>query len=550
MKLDKIKSFAKELGRAIQASLGYFIAFCLGFLGFYFVEKRSIQAAYPVASILKLIQQNYVDDIDIDSLGEKTIPLILSQLDPHSMYLSPDEAKRENESLDGSFSGIGIQFNRLKDTVIVTRVIPGGGSDRAGVLPGDRILKGDGKSLVGKVLEDDSIMKVLKGKEGTVVGLDILREGKPKKINVVRGPVPVSSVETSYMIGDKLYVKLLRWGAMTHQEFLDIYVRNQAQTKGVILDLRDNGGGYLESVVALAGEFLSKGKLITYTEGKHYRREDYVADRQGLLENMPLVVLVNELSASASEIFAGAMQDHDRAMIIGRRTFGKGLVQRPFVLRDHSNVRLTVARYYTPSGRSIQKKYKMGLEGSEAYSQDLEERFRHGELDNADSVTVADTRKYFTDGGRIVHGGGGISPDLFIPRDTIGVNPYFIRLGRRGAFARYAFDYVDTHRKELAALKTFPEMESYLKSHEQDILIDFARYAQSKLGVDIRSTYLEQSRSRILKDLSFLIVDGVFDDSAMAYRLLHSRDNGLNEALRLLQTKSWKPDVKNKTNKA
>ena len=509
-----------------------------------------MQAAYPVASILKLIQQNYVDDIDIDSLGEKTIPLILSQLDPHSMYLSPEEAKRENESLDGSFSGIGIQFNRLKDTVIVTRVIPGGGSHRAGVLPGDRILKGDGKNLVGKVLEDDSIMKVLKGKEGTVVGLDILREGKPKKINVVRGPVPVSSVETSYMIGDKLYVKLSRWGAMTHQEFLDIYVRNQAQTKGVIIDLRDNGGGYLESVVALAGEFLPKGKLITYTEGKHYRREDYVADRQGLLENMPLVVLVNELSASASEIFAGAMQDHDRAMIIGRRTFGKGLVQRPFVLRDQSNVRLTVARYYTPSGRSIQKKYKMGLEGSEAYSQDLEERFRHGELDNADSVTVADTRKYFTDGGRIVHGGGGISPDLFIPRDTIGVNPYFIRLGRRGAFARYAFDYVDTHRKELATLKTFSAVETYLKNHEQEILIDFARYAQTKLGVDMRSTYLEQSRSRILDDLSFLIIDGVFDDSAMAYRLLHRRDNAFNEALRLLQTKSWKPDVKNKTNKA
>ena len=550
MKLDKIKSFAKELGRAIQASLGYVIAFCLGILGFYFVEKRSMQAAYPVASILKLIQQNYVDDIDIDSLGEKTIPLILSQLDPHSMYLSPEEAKRENESLEGSFSGIGIQFNRLKDTVIVTRVIPGGGSHRAGVLPGDRILKGDGKNLVGKVLEDDSIMKVLKGKEGTVVGLDILREGKPKKINVVRGPVPVSSVETSYMIGDKLYVKLLRWGAMTHQEFLDIYVRNQAQTKGVIIDLRDNGGGYLESVVALAGEFLPKGRLITYTEGKHYRREDYVTDRQGLLENMPLVVLVNELSASASEIFAGAMQDHDRAMIIGRRTFGKGLVQRPFVLRDQSNVRLTVARYYTPSGRSIQKKYKMGLEGSEAYSQDLEERFRHGELDNADSIAVADTRKYFTDGGRIVHGGGGISPDLFIPRDTIGVNPYFIRLGRSAAFARYAFDYVDTHRKELAALKTFSAVETYLKNHEQEILIDFARYAQSKLGVDMRSTYLEQSRSRILDDLSFLIVDGAFDDSAMAYRLLHRRDNALNEALRLLQTKSWKPDVKNKMNKA
>lgn len=550
MKLDKIKSFAKELGHVCLASLGYIVAFFLGIFGFYFIEKRSMEAAYPVASILKLIQQNYVDDIDIDSLGEKTIPLILSQLDPHSMYLSPEEAKRENESLEGSFSGIGIQFNRLKDTVIVTRVIPGGGSHRAGVLPGDRILKGDGKSLVGKVLEDDSIMKVLKGKEGTVVGLDILREGKPKKINVVRGPVPVSSVETSYMIGDKLYVKLLRWGAMTHQEFLDIYVRNQAQTKGIILDLRDNGGGYLESVVALAGEFLPKGKLITYTEGKHYRREDYVTDRQGLLENMPLVVLVNELSASASEIFAGAMQDHDRAMIIGRRTFGKGLVQKPFILRDHSNVRLTIARYYTPSGRSIQKKYKMGLEGSEAYSLDLEERFRHGELDNADSVTVADTRKYFTDGGRVVHGGGGISPDLFTPRDTIGVNPYFIRLGRSAAFARYAFDYVDTHRKELASLKTFPAMESYLKSHEQDILIDFARYAQSKLGVDIRSTYLEQSRSRILDDLSFRIIDGVFEDNAMAYRLFHRRDNAFNEALRLLQTNSWKPEVKNKTNKA
>lgn len=528
--------------------LSYVGVFALGIYTYSYYQRDALGPAYSISAILNLIQNNYVDSIDIDSLGRQTVPLVLSQLDPHSSYLSAQDAKRENESLEGSFEGIGIQFNRLKDTVIVAKVIEGGGSARAGVLPGDRILRGNGKSLVGASLPNDTIMSTLKGKGGTVVALDILRDGKPMTLKVVRGPIPVTSIEASYMVGDKLYIRISRWGAITHQEFLNECARHLDKTKGIIVDLRDNGGGYLESVVSLAGEFLPKGKLIVYTEGRKSPREDYVAEQHGMLENMPLVVLVNEFSASASEIFAGAMQDHDRAMIVGRRTFGKGLVQRPFLLNDGSNIRLTVARYYTPSGRSIQKKYKMGIEGSEAYSQELEERFEHGELYNEDSVAVQDKKNFYTDGGRIVNGGGGVMPDVFIARDSVGINPYYMRLKRHNALMLYAFDYVDSHRKELNQLKSYEAVEAYLKSRERSILLDFARYAQAKLGVDIRSTYLEQSSRRINQELAFLIVDGMGGNNSWAYRILNRNAQDVNEALRLLQTNAWQPkaDKQNK----
>lgn len=500
-------------------------------------------------AVLDLIQDNYVDEVSIDSLNEQLIPTLLGQLDPHSTYLSAKDAQGETESLTGSFEGIGIQFNRLKDTVIVARTIPGGGSERAGVMAGDRILKADTTSLLGKALTNEQVMGALKGKGGTVVTLHILRDGKPQKLQVVRGPVPVSSIDASYMVGSHLYVRINKWGAITHQEFLDAYVGHADKTKGIIIDLRDNSGGYLETAVELSKEFLPKNTLIVYTEGKHFPREDYKTTRDGRLKDIPLVVLVNEFSASASEIFAGAMQDHDRATIVGRRTFGKGLVQRAFDQRDGSMIRLTVARYYTPSGRSIQKKYKLGAEGAEAYAHDLEERYNHGELFNADSVVVADPKKYFTDAKRIVHGGGGITPDLFISRDSTGINSYYMRLVASGALPKYAFDYADRHRKSLQAIKTPEALERHLKGLGRGMLYDFAKFAEGE-GVQMRSSMLEECSKLLLNQLYALIADNASLDNGIYFRFINNQSKELDEALRLLNSGKWKPQAPNPQDEA
>ncbi len=493
-----------------------------------------------VTSLLELIQKDYVDEVNIDSISEQALPNILNQLDPHSAYLPANINASESETLGGSFDGIGVQFNRFKDTVIVSRVISGGGSDRAGVEIGDRILKADTTSLLGKEISNDKIMAALKGKSGSVVTLHILRRGKQVTLKVVRGPVPVSSIDAGYMIGDKLYVRINRWGAITYQEFLNLYIQHASKTKGLIIDLRDNSGGYLESAVQLAQEFLPKGKLIVYTQGKNYPREDYQSQRDGSLQDMPLVVLVNEFSASASEIFSGAMQDHDRAMIVGRRTFGKGLVQRPYEFSDGSVVRLTVARYYTPSGRSIQKPYKIGESGSTIYAQDIEERYEHGEMYSADSLVINDTTKYYTHGGRLVYSGGGITPDVFIPRDTVGINPYYVRLVRSGLLAKYAFEYVDNHRDTMQKLNTPEVLDAHLKSLGRKLLIDFAYYAQ-KEGIGIRSTSLENSSSLLLSQLHALIADNAGLDTGIYYRFINKRSKELIRAVELLDTKSWKP---------
>lgn len=512
------------------------------FLGLFLGRKNNLPlvGGDRVSHVLSLIQNNYVDALNMDSINEQIIPIVLSQLDPHSSYLSAAESSIENETLGGSFEGIGIQFNRLKDTVIVSRVIEGGGSSRAGVQAGDRILKADTTNLVGKELSNESVTKALKGKGGTVVNLAILREGKPMSIKVVRGPVPVSSIDASYMIGDKLYVRINRWGAITHQEFLDAYIRNADKVKGLIIDLRDNSGGYLETAVELTKEFLPKDKLIVYTEGRHYPREDYSTRRDGTLKDIPLVVLVNEFSASASEIFAGAIQDHDRGTIIGRRTFGKGLVQRPFEGTDGSMIRLTVARYYTPSGRSIQKKYQIGMDGAAAYAKDLEERFTHGELYNADSVSVSDSTRYFTSGGRIVHGGGGITPDIFIARDSVGINSYYLRILASGTLQRFAFDYADTHRKKLQSFKTADGLHQYLHLVGRRLLYDFVAYAQ-KQGIEPRGRFIEESSPLLLEQLHALIADNASLDSGIYYKFVNLRSEELNKAIKLLDNKQWRP---------
>lgn len=492
-----------------------------------------------ISDVLQLIEEHYVDTIDMNRVDERVIPLILSELDPHSTYLSAEANRSEEEGLEGSFEGIGIQFNRLKDTVIVSRVFEGGGAARAGLQAGDRIVMADTTDLTGKGLTNERVTKALKGPGGSVVRLHLLRAGKRETASVVRGPVPVSSIDAAYMIAPKvLYVRINKWGGQTHQEFLTAYAQHRDQgIEGIVLDLRDNGGGYLDAPVSLAGEFLPRGAEIVYTEGRSYPRHDYHTDKDGLLMDMPLVVLVNEFSASSSEIFAGAMQDHDRAKIVGRRTFGKGLVQRPFMLPDSSVIRLTIARYYTPSGRSIQKSYAAG---TDAYSRDLEERLEHGELYSMDSIAQTDTLRYYTKSGRVVHGGGGITPDIFVPRDSTGINSYYIRLVQSGTLPRFAFDYADSHRAELSRYATVGELSKHLKGLGLGLLYDYAYYAQSA-GIAIRTTYLQRSAELILGQLHALIADNIAKDTGAYYEVINATSSEVREAVDLLLQGRWRP---------
>ncbi len=490
--------------------------------------------------IYSLIQQYYVDSTNMDSLSEEALPFILSQLDPHSVYLNAEENKASTETLEGSFAGIGIQFNTLLDTVVVVRVIEGGPSERAGLQAGDRILRADTTSFLRDSLTSEEIMKALKGPEDTVVKLTLQRGKKVFTTSVVRGAVPVPTLDASYMIRPHvLYVRLNKWGTQTPIEFQQAYADHASEgVERILLDLRDNGGGYLQAATTLASEFLSKGDLLVYNQGAHYPREDFKCPRDGRLRNVPLTVLVNENSASASEIFAGAMQDLDRALIVGRRTFGKGLVQLPFELRDHSVVRLTVARYYTPSGRSIQKSYAKGYE---AYAEDIEDRYLHGELYSADSISRPDTTRYYTRLGRTVYGGGGITPDIFTPRDSTGINPYYIRLLRSGTLQRFAFSYADSHRAQFLRLGSDAAVQEYLQAQGEQIVYAYARYADQKGGVAQRPGYLQESMAILRRDLIALIYDLLGRDKDAFYRLHNERDPEVLKALEQLTSSAWRP---------
>ena len=516
------------------------LVFLLGiFTSSYFGIGGRRGAAGKLGEIYSLIQQYYVDSTNMDSLTEQSLPLILSQLDPHSVYLSAEENKESTESLEGSFAGIGVQFNTLLDTVVVVRVIEGGPSERAGLQPGDRLLRADTTNLVRDSITSEQIMKALKGPEDTVVKLTVRRGGKTFTTSVVRGAVPVPTIDASYMIRPHvLYVRLNKWGTQTPLEFQQAYAEHASEgVERILIDLRDNGGGYLQAATALATEFLSKGDLLVYNKGAHYPREDFKSPRDGRLRQLPLIVLVNESSASASEIFAGAMQDLDRALIVGRRTFGKGLVQLPFELKDHSVVRLTVARYYTPSGRSIQKSYAKGYE---AYAEDIEERYLHGEFYSADSISRPDTTRYYTRLGRVVYGGGGITPDIFTPRDSAGINPYYIRLLRSGTFQRFAFNYADQHRAQFQSFGSEKAIQDYLHSQGEQIVYAYARYAQQN-GVPQRPGYLQESMPILRRDLIALISDLLGGDKNAFYRARNEEDPEVKAALDRLSSDDWRP---------
>ena len=444
-------------------------------------------------ALLRIIDDQYVDTVNMGELVEEAMPQILSELDPHSSYIPAKDLEAVNADLKGSFSGIGIQFTIQNDTIHVNSVIQGGPSEKVGLMAGDRIVEVDDSAFVGKIVTNSEAMKRLKGEKGSKVKLGVYRPGEKDLLHftVIRGNIPVKSIDAAYMINEKVgYIKVNKFGETTYPELLIALAKlNQKNCEGLIVDLRGNTGGYMAAAIQMVNEFLPNNRLIVYTQGRKSPREDYNSNGTGSNQKMPLVVLVDEGSASASEIFAGAIQDNDRGTIVGRRSFGKGLVQQPIEFSDGSAIRLTIARYYTPSGRCIQKPYEKGKESE--YELDLLTRYEHGEFFSADSIKQDETEVYHTRLGRPVYGGGGIMPDIFVPQDTTGMTSYFCMAANRGLIIRYTFDYTDQNRSTLQKYDTPEKMEAYLKG--QNLLNKFAAWAEKK-GLKRRNNLMMKSR--------------------------------------------------------
>ena len=444
-------------------------------------------------ALLRIIDDQYVDTVNMGELVEEAMPQILSELDPHSSYIPAKDLEAVNADLKGSFSGIGIQFTIQNDTIHVNSVIQGGPSEKVGLMAGDRIVEVDDSAFVGKIVTNSEAMKRLKGEKGSKVKLGVYRPGEKDLLHftVIRGNIPVKSIDAAYMINEKVgYIKVNKFGETTYPELLIALAKlNQKNCEGLIVDLRGNTGGYMAAAIQMVNEFLPNNRLIVYTQGRKSPREDYNSNGTGSNQKMPLMVLVDEGSASASEIFAGAIQDNDRGTIVGRRSFGKGLVQQPIEFSDGSAIRLTIARYYTPSGRCIQKPYEKGKESE--YELDLLTRYEHGEFFSADSIKQDETEVYHTRLGRPVYGGGGIMPDIFVPQDTTGMTSYFRMAANRGLIIRYTFDYTDQNRSTLQKYDTPEKMEAYLKG--QNLLNKFAAWAEKK-GLKRRNNLMMKSR--------------------------------------------------------
>ena len=467
-----------------------------------------------ISSLMYHIDRMYVDDVDKNKLVDAAIVSMLQELDPHSIYIPKEDLEEVNEPLKGNFEGVGIQFNIIRDTIYVVDAIPGGPSERIGIRAGDRIVNIDKENVAGVSFKNSDVMKRLRGKKGTKVGVSILRKGEtgPLDFTITRDKIPIFSVEASYMAEPGVgYIKVSRFSATTMKEFREKLTELKAAgMKDLILDLQGNGGGYLRTAIEMADEFLGDRKLVVYTEGRTSPREDTYATKDGLFEKGKLVVLVDEGSASASEIVSGAVQDWDRGLIVGRRSFGKGLVQRPVMLSDGSAVRLTVSRYYTPSGRSIQKSYD---EGVEAYQREKSQRLEKGELTTADSIHMADTVKYFTMNRRVVYGGGGIMPDVFVPIDTTQSSEYFGQLVRKGILNTFALAKVDKDRDLLMA--AYPNVATFARDFRVDdnLAKELQAYASAD-GIEFSATDWARSRELISLRLKALIARDLWNTSA------------------------------------
>lgn len=489
-----------------------------------------------VNELLSLIDGQYVDNVPMDSLTDEVMAAIISKLDPHSVYIPAKDLEAVNSELEGSFSGIGVQFNIQNDTVMIVSVISGGPSEKIGLMAGDRLVEVNDTVFVGKdVINNEKVMRKLRGPKGSEVKLGIKRQGTKEllEFNVVRGEIPINSVTVAYIIEPGVgFIGLNNnFGQNTYDEFLHAIAELRAKgAHKYIIDLRENSGGLMEIAVQMINEFLPKGQMIVYSEGKAYPRTEDKANGAGTCINNPVVVLIDEFSASASEIFAGAIQDNDRGTIIGRRSFGKGLVQTQIPFSDGSAVRLSIARYYTPSGRSIQKPYEIG--NGKDYEMDLIKRFEHGEFDSPDSIQVTDTLKYKTAKGRVVYGGGGIMPDIFVPRDTAKYSPYFTKVVNYGHIYQYAFHYTDKNRNMLNKYKTWQEMDKYM-SAQGDLLNDFVAFAKSK-GVAPNYREINVSKDLILQQIKSYVVRNTLGEDQF-FPMLNKDDATVNKALEVLR---------------
>lgn len=494
-------------------------------------------------NLLRIIDDQYVDKVNIDSLVEKAIPQILLELDPHSVYISAKDVQATTDDLKGSFSGVGIEFIIREDTIHVQNVIKNGPAEKAGILAGDKIVTVDGKKFVGKTVTNEEAQHRLKGPKGSKVKVGVMRYGhsKPMTFDITRGEIPMKTVTAAYMLDNNTgYIKVRNFGEKTYPELLIALANLQQQGfTNLVIDLRDNTGGYLESAVQMANEFLPAKKLIVYTLGRKSPRKEYLSDGHGAYRTMPLVVLINEGSASASEIFAGAMQDNDRATIIGRRSFGKGLVQQQIPFPDGSMIRLTIARYYTPSGRCIQKPYADGEDPN--YAQDIISRYQHGEFFSQDSIKHTGPA-YHTANGRTVYGGGGITPDIFVPEDTTDVTSYYKQAAMSGLILQFAFTYTDNNRQKMKDFEDMLALANYLK--KQNTVDQFVNYAD-KRGLQRRNLLIRKSHTLLERYINSRIIYNMLDEQAWN-QYINLDDPVVSTALRVFRNNASfpKPPVK------
>lgn len=484
-------------------------------------------------ALLRIIDDQYVDSVNMEELVESAMPQILSELDPHSKYIPAKDLEAANSDLEGSFNGIGIQFRIQNDTININNVVKGGPSEKIGLMPGDQIITVDGAPFVGKKVTTESAMSKLKGKKGSEVKLGIKRFGQKGLLSftVTRGEIPVISVNASYMIDDNVgYVYISKFGRTTHVELLNaLAVLNHKGCEGLIIDLRGNTGGFMEAAIRMVNEFLPQGKLIVYTQGRKYARAEEFASGTGSCQKMPIVVLVDEGSASASEIFAGAIQDNDRGMIIGRRSFGKGLVQQPIEFSDGSAIRLTIARYYTPSGRCIQRPYTSG--NDENYEMDWISRYEHGEFFSKDSIKFDKSHLYKTGIGRTVYGGGGIMPDIFVPQDTLGATSYYTSVMSNGLDIFFGFKYTDQNRGKLNKYTDANSLAAFLK--KQNIVEQFIQFADTK-GIQRRNILIQKSYRIIEKRVIGRIIDNILGQEEYI-KFINQSDKTVLKAIEVLQ---------------
>ena len=497
-------------------------------------------------TILNMVSDGYVDTIDVNKIIEQTIPHMLNNLDPHTVYIPAKDLTEVNNELDGSFSGIGISFFIMNDTVRIVEVLSGGPSEKAGLIAGDKIVSVNDTSFTGSKITNQEVFRKLRGIKGSSIKLGIKRSSSDKVLSydLIRGDIPVNSIDAAYMVEKEIgYVKINKFARTTYDEFLQALVKLKNEgAERYILDLRGNGGGFMEMAILMANEFLPENSLIVYTQGREKKNnQQFWSDGNGSFQDVELTVLIDEYSASASEILAGAIQDNDRGLIVGRRSFGKGLVQRQFELADSSAIRMTVSRYHTPSGRCIQKDYK---KGSDAYSHDIYDRIISGELSNKDSIKIDTTNVFQTVHRRKVYGGGGIIPDIFVPSDTTGITSYYINVSNAGLLQKYAYSYTEINRDDFSKLEDYKQFLRILPSNNS-ILNDFVSFAAEN-GVPARWYYINMSKELIVNQIKALIARDIFGSEAF-YPIYNKNDKMIQKAVKAINENKAAFPISDKT---